>query len=309
MTTQFIRKGNLVVGNDDQLLDLSNLHFTFQVRAAEVESPTNAWIRVFNVAETTIARIRKEFTKVVLQAGYAGNVGVIFEGTIKQFRLGRVDGKTTYFDILAADGDIAYNNAVVNKTLAAGSNFGDRIAAISESMRKQDVSGTRVLMQATGGTLPRGKVFFGMSRTHMRNVAESMGATWSIQKGTVTVLPKNKYAPGQVVVLNGQTGLIGRPEQTVDGIRARCLINPSIVVGGRVQIDNAAINYLAQQDPNGAPVPYNQWAALQHLATIASDGIYRVYVIEYDGDSRGQEWYADLTLLAIDTTVDQVLID
>lgn len=306
---QYLRKGTLLVADDEEALDLSALRFSFQIKAADVESPTNAWIRVFNLSEDTVARIRSEFTRVILQAGYGDNVGAIFDGTIKQYRLGRVDGKTTYFDILAADGDIAYNNAVVNTTLASGSTYRDRIKAAVDPMKPFGVAGQQVLMPDTGGVLPRGKVLFGMSRVQLRHLAQSMGAAWSIQNGVVRMTPKKGYLPNEVVVLNGQTGLIGRPEQTVDGIRARCLINPNIVVGGRVKIDNAAINQTVRQDPNSAPVPYNQWAGLQLLANISTDGIYRVYVIEYEGDTRGQEWYADLTLLAIDPTNDQVMIE
>lgn len=306
---QYLRKAQLLVANDEEVLDLSNLRIQFSIKAAEVESPTNAWFRIYNLGETTIERIRREYNRVVFEAGYGDNVGVIFDGTIKQFRLGRIDGTTTYFDILAADGDIAYNNAVIAKTLAAGSTIGDRVAANVAAMREHGVQGQQVLLPETGGVLPRGKVLFGMSRLHLRTEAETAGATWNIQNGIVRIIPKKGYLPAQVVVLNGQTGLIGRPEQTVDGIKARCLINPNIKLGCRVQIDNEAINQTVRQDPNSAPIPYDRWVGLQLLANVAADGIYRVYVIEYEGDTRGQEWYADLTLLAIDSTNNKVMIE
>jgi len=307
---QYLRKAQLLVANEEETLDLSNLRIQFSIKAADVESPTNAWFRVYNLSEATIARIRKEYSRVILEAGYGDNSGVIFDGTIKQFRIGREPSSgTTFFDLLAADGDIAYNNAVCSRTLAAGSTIKERVDAAIAPMRQYGVQGQQVFLPETGGVLPRGKVLFGMSRAFLRNEAQTWGASWSIQNGIVQIIPKEGYLPTQVVVLNGQTGLIGRPEQTVDGIRARCLINPKIKVGGRVQIDNDAINQTLRQDPNSAPVPYNQWAGLQLLANIAADGIYRVYVIEYDGDTRGQEWYADLTLLAIDSTTQKVLIE
>lgn len=304
---QYLREAQLLVANQDQALDLSGLRFKFQIKAADVESPTNAWIRVYNLSNDTIQLIRPSFTRVILEAGYQGNRGVIFDGTIKQFRIGRESSTDNYLDLLAADGDLAYNYAVVNRTLAAGSSTGDRINATVDAMKRYGVQGQQILLPETGGVLPRGKVLFGMARHQLRIAAQSVGATWSIHNGKVTVVPKAGYKPDQVVVLNGQTGLIGRPEQTVDGIRARALINPSIQIGGRVQIDNAAINQTLQADPDAAPVPFNQWAGLQLFANIASDGIYRVYVIEYDGDTRGQEWYADLTLLAIDPASNKVV--
>lgn len=304
---QFLREAQLLVANESEALDLSPLRFKFQIKAADVESPNNAWIRVYNMNPDTVQRLRPAFTRVIVQAGYQGGSGVIFDGTIKQYRIGRESSTDTYVDLLAADGDLAYNYAVVNKTLAAGSSTGDRINATVQSMKQYGVQGQQVLLPETGGVLPRGKVLFGMARYQLGIAAKSADAAWSIQDGKVRVIPRTGFLPDEVVVLNGQTGLIGRPEQTVDGIRARCLINPNIKVGGRVQIDNKAINQTLQADPNAAPVPYNQWAGLQLFANLAADGIYRVYVIEYDGDTRGQEWYADLTLLAIDSTSNKVI--
>lgn len=304
---QFGRKASLVLVQGDGGLDLSQLRFRFNVKAMDAESPTNAEIRVYNLSDDTVKRIRGEYSRVVLQAGYEGNFGVIFDGTIKQYRIGRENGTDTYLDILAADGDTAYNFALVNRTLRAGSTSLDRINAAIDAMAPKGVTAGNVLIPNTGGTLPRGKVLWGLARAALRGEAESNYATWNIDKGKVQVIPRKAYAPGEVVVLNGRTGLIGRPEQTVDGIRARCLINPAIVVGGRVQIDNAAINQTLQQNPDAAPVPYNQWAGLQLLANIAADGVYRVFVIEYEGDTRANAWYAELTLLAIDQANNQVV--
>lgn len=304
---QFGRKASLLLVQGTQALDLSGLRFRFTVKAMDAESPTNAEIRVYNLSQDTVRQIRGEYSRVVLQAGYEGNYGVIFDGTIKQFRIGRENGTDTYLDLLAADGDTAYNFAVVNRTLAAGSTSKDRIAAAVDAMKPKGITGSDVLIPGTGGTLPRGKVLFGLARVALRNEADSNYATWNISQGRVQVIPRQGYAPGEVVVLNGRTGLIGRPEQTVDGIRAKCLINPAIQIGARVQIDQAAINQTLQQNPEAAPVPYNQWAGLQLLANIAADGLYRVFVIEYEGDTRGNAWYCDLTLLAIDQANDKVI--
>lgn len=306
---QYKRKASLLLVDDDEVLDLSNLRFRFQVKSMDVESPNNAAIRVYNLSRDTLVKIRGEFSRVILQAGYDNNFGVIFDGTIKQYRIGREGTTDTYLDILAADGDLAYNLALVNKTLAAGSSSGDRIAAATDAMRSKGVVGVQNQLQTTGGILPRGKVLFGLARAKLRDEVQTLGASWSIQQGVVTIIPKTGYLPNEVVVLSGQTGLIGRPEQTVDGIKARCLINPNIFVGARVQIDNKAINQLVQSNPNNAPVPYNQWTGVQLVANTTTDGIYRVFVIEYDGDTRGQQWYADLVLLAVDPSTDQVIGD
>lgn len=139
-TPQYLRKASLIIGqNSGDALDLSALRFTFDVRRGDLQTPNSARIRVYNVSANTANRAEKEFTRVVLQAGYQGNYGIIFDGTIIQARRGRESGTDTYLDITAADGDSAYNFAVVNTTLAAGSTLADHVGVCTKAMEPYGV--------------------------------------------------------------------------------------------------------------------------------------------------------------------------
>jgi hypothetical protein len=89
--------------------------------------------------------------------------------------------------------------------------------------------------------------------------------------------------------------MIGVPEQTNDGIRIRCLINAKLKVGGLVQINNKSVQ---AQLIN----PATNFGAPNNLAYISDDGFYKILVAEHTGNTRGQEWYTDLTCLAADTS-------
>jgi hypothetical protein len=311
---QFGRSAKLLVvrpealdGTPASIIDLSSTHFRFRTVQQDVESPNNCSIRVYNLSNATVEAITKtEYSRVVLQAGYEGSgTGKIFEGTIKWFKVGRESATDKYLDILAADGDLAYNFAVVNQTLAAGSTPKQRVdAVISEMAKKGAVSGE--VMDMTGGVLPRGKVLFGMARALLRQEVEAQGATWHIEGGRVHVTPLTGYRAGEAVVLSALTGLVGLPEQTNEGLLAKCLLNPRIVVGGLVKIDNKTINQMLQQNPNAAPVAFNSYTGLQLLATVAADGLYRVFVAEHEGDTRGAQWHTHLTCLAVNPSTKQV---
>lgn len=84
-TEQWIRKASLIVGTEDAL-DLSDLRFIFRIKRGDTQTPNTLHVRVYNVAEQTALRTMKEFTRVVLQAGYEGNYGIVFDGTIIQVR-------------------------------------------------------------------------------------------------------------------------------------------------------------------------------------------------------------------------------
>lgn len=308
---QYLRKASLILVAGEKALDLSEFHFKFQSAQQDEESPNNCAIRVWNLSEDTVKQIKGEYSEVVLQAGYENaDYGVIFKGTIKQYRIGREnDQVSNYLDLLAADGDTAYNFALVNASSAAGSTAGQRIAVSVSKMKAYGVEQGKVIIPDTGGVLPRGKVLFGLARAIIRNEARNQGATWNIDNGKVNVVPLDGYLPGEAVVLTSETGLIGRPEQTEQGLRVTCLINPKIVVGGLVKIDNKSINQtLAAKGSEipGAQLIYNRYAGIQQFANIADDGIYRVYVVEYRGDTRGHEWYCELICLAVDPVTGKV---
>lgn len=304
---QWLRQGSLIVAASplsaeaatQPALDLSELRYTFSIRQQDAQSPNEGIFRIYNLKESTRNQIQQEFVRVVLQVGYKGTQpGVIFDGTIKQTRSGKERNTDTYLDILAAEGDLPYTFAMLNKTLAPGASQQDQINAISGALDQFGYGVDSSSAGLIGGTLPRGKVLFGMALAYLGTLAQTTGNTWAISGGKVTLIPLTGYLPGEAVVLNSQTGLIGQAESTQQGVRAVCLINPKIRVGTRVQIDNALINKTVSTDKNIVPSYDNPFAGA--YASIAADGFYRVIVQEFEGDSRGNPWYANLICLAID---------
>lgn len=322
-TQQFLRRASLLLltgplddgGNSPDAyltdakpqegLDLSDFHFTFQTVQQDVESPNNCTIRIYNLSQSTVRQIRGEFSRVVLQAGYGDQFGVIFDGTIRQFRIGKVNATDSYLDILAADGDLAYNFGVINRSMGPAATAAERIKKIWEDLAPYGVQGGK-MMDSTGGILPRGKVLFGMARTLMRNEAQMLGATWHISNGKVQVTPLDGYLPGEAVVISAANGMVGIPEATTEGVEFKTLLNPRLMVGGRCQIDNASINKTVQRDPKGAPIAFNRYTGLQFFASTTEDGFYRMLVVEHSGDTRGPDWYSKVTALAIDPATQKV---
>jgi len=309
---QYIRKASLLVGDrvtrgnnpsaavaENTAVDLSELRFRFAVRRGDTQTPNTADIRVYNVSENTAQAIEKEFARVVLQCGYDGNFGIIFDGQIKQVRRGRESTTDTFIDITAADGDSAYNFAISAITLEAGSTPNDHIDALLSSMAKRGV-GRGYIPDFAGNPLPRGKVLFGMTRDELRKVAANTSTNWSIQDGKINMVPLTAYIPGEVPVLTAQTGVIGLPEQTQNGIKLKTLLNPNLKIGQAVRLDNASIQRFRYN------LAINQGA--ENLKSsrsnkINKDGMYYVMIADHVGDTRGQEWYTDLYCLAIDASV------
>lgn len=303
---------SLIVNSGQSGLDISSssraidtaqlstaLRVKFEVRADDEEFPNTAIIRVYNVKDATVKQI-EEFQTVQLEAGFQANYGQIFSGTIKQVRIGRENNVSRYVDIYAGDDDIGYNFGTINTTLKAGATWSDMLAQGAQAIGASSVASSANGYLATGGILPRGKVRWGMARDAIRDIAGNNGCRWSIQQGVLTFIPNDNYLPGRAVVLNSQSGMIGTPEQTDNGIKVRCLLNPRIKVGQAVQIDNSLINKIT--GPNGQPLTMERRQRPYYVADLSADGLYRVMVAEHVGDTRGNDWYTELTCLSIDQT-------
>jgi hypothetical protein len=289
--------------SDGQALDLSAFRIKFSIQNADVESPNTCSIRVYNLSPATVRQIRGEYGSVILNAGYEnGNYGIVFQGTIMQFKIGRENATDSFLDIYSSDGDIGYNQGLVNTSLAKGATPGQVAQKITDAMPGlgSDFGSLTITKQNVPNI--RGTVLMGMARARLRNLATSLDSGWSIQDGKVVITSNTGYRDGEAVVINSGTGMIGTPEQTDSGIKVVCLLNSKIRIGGRVKLNNDEIVQLMQANPNAAPIAYNQWAGFQALAPLSGNGMYRAFSVEHEGDNRGGPWYTQLTCLAVNET-------
>jgi hypothetical protein len=294
MAKQFLRKVSVKVGAADAI-DLSDMHFRFEVKRGDIQTPASADITVYNLADNTSKQIQAEFQRVVIEAGYEGNYGKIFDGTVRQVRRGKENATDKYVNILASDGDFAYNYAYVNTSLAAGATPADQINAAAQAMVRHGVQ-LGYVGELPSVALPRGKVMYGMARRFLRQITESTDCSWSIEHGVLQVIPKLAYKAGEIPELTANTGLVGLPVQTQDGIYARCLLNPGIKIGMLVHIDNKLIQQFKASLSYTDPL-YNASYYQAMIPSVESDGYYKVFVADHTGDSRGNHWYTDMILL------------
>ncbi|MBT2142676.1 MULTISPECIES: hypothetical protein [unclassified Rhodanobacter] len=305
MTQQYLRKVRLIVGgttapgvatNPDDGIDLSELHIRFQVRNTTAQTLKRAEIRIYNLNQDTARKIQNEFTRVELSAGYGDEVGLIFQGQIAQIQVGRENATDSYVHIFAQDGDAAYNFATTNRTLAKGWTPDQLYSALL-----QDLSSFGV----TAGYKPdfstesasRGMACYGMTRDHLRNLAEQQGCEWSIEDGKLNFVKLSSFLPGEAVVLNSASGMIGTPEMTIQGLVVRSLLNSNIKSGGQIKIDNASIASLKIN------IPY---AGNEVVPGTDADGYYTSRVVQHVGDTRGLEWYTSMICVAVDGTAPAV---
>jgi len=298
---QYLRRVQVAVGNAaGEGLDFADFRCTFYIKRGDYQNPNSCDLRVYNLSDATANRIHDEFTQVQIQAGYEGNFGLIFRGSIKQVRKGRVNQKESYVDVTAADGDEAYNFSTCAFSIAAGTPPEGTIQSLIKTMVNNGITAGYVPPVSQNGTT-RGRTFFGMTRDELRDFAWSQNCAWSIQDGRLTLVPLTSFIPGDVPIISAATGMVGVPEQTQGGILIRTLLNPSIKIGQLIKLDNASAINLYRYSSNIEAQAQN--ALLSRSIKTNADGLYYVMVVNYTGDTRGTEWYSDLVCLAADATI------
>ncbi|MET3409454.1 hypothetical protein [Methylobacterium sp. 1030] len=262
------------------------LRIRFGVRQKDVSTPNNADAIITNLRDSTTQPAFFTGKQITISVGYGSNLQTIFQGQIKQARNLREDVTDKILSILATDSGDARNFAVVNKTLNAGHTHMDRAQVAIDALKQLGVGQGYIDTDALSKIkFPRGFAAFGNAKDLLRQICGATGTSWSIQNGKVQILGNDKALPGGTIVLNGKSGLVGLPVQTIQGIEGVCLCNPAIKVGGLVQIDQKSIQQAQQQ------VGYQSEAQNNLLPEIATDGVYKIYVVEHEGDTRGNEYY------------------
>lgn len=293
MTQQFNRTCRLTLTSDTQALDLSEMQVSFEIHQHLTSVPNWARIRVYNLSRETQKKAYKEFHHIDLAVGYDGYASRLFYGQIRQFNAGlRIDAKSTFIDFICQDGDYASNWTVINKTLAKGWSYSNMFEKLNGAFAAQGL-GIGHQGELPKQTFPRGRVLYGSAKHHMNRAVDNINAEWSIENGRVTVVPYEGTLPNQAIVLTPATGLIGLPQQTVNGITLRSLIDPKIQDGGLIQLNNDTIQ---TADIN---VAYN---AVNYIPSFDPSGLYKVYSISHTGDTRGNDWHSDIVCTAVSAT-------
>lgn len=337
MTVNWRRHFELRLLDDSgQGISLSDFKVTFAIDWFNSMWPRVATLKIYNLNRDTMSRITGfEFSRITIIAGYDGlaptvsesqvgqvtevtpeqagqsrgqNYGEIFNGEIRFTITGR-DNPTDIFTLIQAiDGHQAFNEAVSSGSLSAGYKLSD-----VHTVLMRDFSPFGITQGVTGQfpdrVMPRGRVFYGMTRDYMSNLAAQCNANWQFVDGQMQMVPEDKYLH-EAIVLSSATGLIGMPQQTMGaGVNVRCLINPNIRVNGLIQLDQASVyrSQLPNDEIQRSQARITESSndgnlslggTIAQPASVATDGVYIVQSISYTGDTRGNPWYMDLMCMA-----------
>lgn len=247
-------------------------------------------ITIYNLTKETRNRIRSTGNKISLEVGYAGLLGepgfleilaigdINFVNSVKQ----GVDWLTT---ITSGDGDKARRLAEINesfppetqvkemfekglekvKEFLSGIESESIVFTILESIRtatsESEVEGTSI----TEAITQFGTTASGNAAKFLDDLADTHGLEWSVQNDVVTVNEVAADNGKPPILISPTTGLVDSPTRGENGlVKMRTLILPGIDPGRRLRLQSSI------------------------------EGDYKTIKADFDGDTHGQPWYADI---------------
>lgn len=282
----FGRKYRVIVSDVNGVgIDVSELRCTFQIEKSISETPNYSEIVLYNLSAQTENSIIKEGAKIILEAGYQNQqYGLIFSGDIVQPLRGKEDNTTYTLTLISQDGDLFYNKGIINASFRAGQTTRN----ILENMTKQSSNALelgQISDNLSQTALPRGKALFGLTRDYFRQIAKSEQAAFYINNNKIDFVKAMDLSTNEVIKLNGKSGLIGKPEQTEEGIQATCLLNPLLDLNKMVSVNLSSIQRQKVDKEN-------------EIKNIEGSGIFKIIKLTHKGDTRGDEWYTEFTAVA-----------
>lgn len=236
MSESYGRVTELIIGG--QTLKTPDLEIHFDVLFDDDPDVNEARIHVYNLSNNTINHMA-HYAKVVLNAGYKGNVGTILSGYIACYET-RWEGqdKVTTFTVLDSEPldkrtipSISYTKHTKASTIIKDIMKRGKLHAAAISLVKD-------IVYSEGMTVE------GSAVEAIKRIAVDCQTSCYIQKGHLYIRPLLQGDPTNFV-LSPKTGLLGTPtlfsDDGITGFQATCLLNHRLATGSLITLESRVV--------------------------------------------------------------------
>jgi hypothetical protein len=248
---------------------IDELRIKFKVEKTNESAPNTAEIQIYNASESTRSLLEAKNTQVRISFGYLGlnpngvlgtgfastsNVDLVYVGDIT-----KVTQKFQRPDIISelecGDGDNRFRNSRLSKGYPPGTKVDLILDDLIKAMGLSKGSRVGVPPKKYGS----GVALSGLAKTHLDMICKANNLEWSIQDGSIQIIRKDLPSADPTIILDADSGLIGSPSKTKEGVEFTSLIQPDLKPGRRVQLKSRTIS-----------------------------GIFKVRKVTHEGDSSAQ---------------------
>ena len=259
---------------------IKGLRVNFEITKSILSFPNLARITLYNPNQDTLSALEEKYTRIVLNAGYEGDLRLLFKGDVRNVFQTKT-GRDRLLTIYSGDGEKSWQNATFNKTLSESLSVSSAIQEVLKTFSDVNIGTLQGLPQVADKL--RGQVLSGSSKDIMDNFAEEYGFSWSIQDGEIIITPEQEPLEGdQAVLVTAATGMIGSPTITEIGVDVTTLLNPRLLPNRGFIIESL-----------NADVSIGN-LFFRNVKRTSAEGLYKIQEVVFRGDSRDGDWLSSV---------------
>lgn len=277
MARQYKRVYDLtIIPTDGEARIIRELRVSFEITKSILSFPNLCRLDIYNPNDDTLSALQKKYTKITLNAGYEGDVRLLFKGEIRNVFQSK-KGTERVITVYAGDGERDWQNATFNKTFTENVTISSAIEEVLKSFEEVTVGVINGLPQVADKL--RGQTLSGSSKDILDGFANEYGFDWSIQDGEVVITPDESPLEGdEAVLVNAATGMLGSPTVTEIGADVTTLLNPRLLPNRAFQIESV-----------NADIQLGN-LFFRNVKRTSAEGTYKIQEVTFVGDSREGEW-------------------
>jgi len=265
-----------IIPDDGEARIINDLRVNFEITKSILSFPNLCRLVIYNPNEDTLSTLQKKFTKIVLNAGYEGDVRLLFKGEIRNVFQSKI-GVDRLITIYAGDGERDWQNATFNKTFTENVTISAAIEEVLKSFEEVTTGVINGLPQVADKL--RGQTLSGSSKDILDGFADEYGFDWSIQDGEVIITPVESPLEGdEAVLISAATGMIGSPIVTEIGADVVSLLNPRLLPNKAFKIESV-----------NADIQLGN-LFFRNIKRTTAEGTYKIQEVTFKGDSREGDW-------------------
>lgn len=270
-----------------KIITIENAKIQFEIVKSKNAKENTAKLEIYNLAPSTRKLITEQDALVRIFAGYAGNKGLIEigQGDISKIKHNR-DKTEVVTEVYMAEGlrKIRDNPLSISFSSKSKLKLGNVLDNLRTKSNNQFVF--RLIDVDESKTIDNGYSDLGSLDQILNNLGIQFGFEWSVQNGIITIKGTKKSLSSEIMLLTPKNGLILHPESVKQV--SRRLEKSSITKQDR-KINS--VQALLQ--------PHLQVNDIIAIESQDLNGKYEIQKITHKGDTRGNDWYSDMEVIAI----------
>lgn len=217
-------------------VEIRGLRMEFDVEKTSTSAPNSLNLKIYNLSDKTVSSINRRDYSLRLEAGYQESIALLYAGDV-QTVIDEWQPPDRLTTLECGDGHSVLRTSTLFESFAAGTSARTIFERVANAMNVPlgEVRGVDDRQYVSGFSAA------GSARTVLDTLCRRLKVRWSILDGVLVVLPLGEATREEIVVLSPDTGLIGSPERTDEGLRFRSLLNPKLNPGRRVRIESRSL--------------------------------------------------------------------